>query len=356
MQTSAPDRHREQRSLATVGKRDTNEIGQYLEGQKRIYIDLYSQPSLLQSVLQQTQTVIRKKRGNIGPTQFFHIDEILGPMRLVKTENDLLFIRKAIEITNKSHRAAMAFAEPGKKEYEVQALIEFLFRKQGANGEAYGSIVAGGANANILHYVSNNDTLRDCDLLLIDAGCEYGYYASDVTRTFPINGKFSSEQKIIYELVLQSQLKCIEISKPGVTLEQIHQTAVKVLVSGLIDLKFLSGSVDEVIANESYKKFYPHRTGHWLGLDVHDLGPYRTSDGNDFVKTIPGMIYTIEPGLYIPADAQEAPPAFRGIGIRTEDDILITDTGFENLTKAIPKTISEIENACTEDYRKFLIE
>jgi Xaa-Pro aminopeptidase len=236
----------------------------------------------------------------------------------------------------------MANAKDGSGEWEIQALLEFAFRSQGAAGPAYPSIVASGANATVLHYVHNDRRMERGDLLLIDAGSEYEFYASDITRTFPVGTRFNQAQRDLYQLVLEAQLKGIEAVKPGVSFETPHEAAVRTLVEGMRELKLLAGSVDDLISTGAYRQFYMHRTSHWLGMDVHDVGLYRV-DGESR-RLEPGMVLTIEPGIYIAADNDSAPAQMRGIGIRIEDDVLVTAAGHEVLSAQIPKSVAEIES------------
>jgi Xaa-Pro aminopeptidase len=265
---------------------------------------------------------------------------VLDDMRLIKDAHEIDLMRRAAKIAGAAHRRAMRFAAPGKFEYEVEAEFLHEFRRQGSQYPAYPAIVAGGANACVLHYVGNDQPLRDGELLLIDAGCELDGYASDITRTFPVNGKFTGPQADVYDLVLDAQAAAIAAIKPGATFLAPHDAAVRVLAQGMLDLRLLEGSVDGVIESGSYKRFYMHRTGHWLGLDVHDAGPYRS--GEEWRALTPGMALTVEPGCYIrPAD--DVPEAFWNIGVRIEDDALVTADGCEILTADTPKTIAEIE-------------
>jgi len=249
-------------------------------------------------------------------------------------------MRRAADISTQAHRRAMRFSRPDIFEYQVEAELLHEFCSHGARHPAYTSIVAGGANACVLHYVGNNAQLKDGDLLLIDAGCELEGYASDITRTFPVNGKFSAAQKDVYEIVLAAQDAAIAAAIPKQTWIAPHDAALRVLAQGFIDLKLCHGSVDAVLESESYKKFYMHRTGHWLGMDVHDVGDYKI--GNDWRPLQPDMVLTVEPGCYIrPAD--DVPLALWNIGIRIEDDLVITANGNEVLTDAAPKTVAAIE-------------
>jgi Xaa-Pro aminopeptidase len=256
-------------------------------------------------------------------------------------------MRKTTKISAEAHLRAMEFARPGCYEYEVQAEIEHIFRLRGAMGVAYPSIVASGSNACVLHYIKNDRQMQDNELLLIDAGCAYGYYNGDITRTFPVGGKFTKEQQALYEIVLEAQLKGIEAVQPSNAYNQYHDAAVSVLVDGLLDLGLLVGDKQEIIEEEKYKPFYMHKTGHWLGLDVHDVGCYKYGEDN-WQNLQAGNIVTVEPGLYISptirvAEGQpDVPENWRGIGIRIEDDILVTATGNENLTADVPRSVADI--------------
>jgi len=277
-----------------------------------------------------------------GPVSIEDSATFLAEFRLFKTEAELALMREGATVTAEAHSLAMRQVKPGMYEYELDALIEYTFRRHGAWGPAYTSIVGGGANACILHYIENDAEFRAGDLVLIDAGAEIDGYATDVTRTFPVDGKFTSAQTDLYNAVLRSQIAAIEATEPGATIEGIHQGVVRSLTQAMVDLGLLSGSVDTLIEEEAYKRYYLHRTSHWLGLDVHDAGRYKQSSGQDRPLEA-GMVLTIEPGLYIPADDEKAPEAFRGVGIRIEDDILVTKSGYENLTASTPKTIEQIE-------------
>jgi Xaa-Pro aminopeptidase len=274
---------------------------------------------------------------------------LLHPMRLVKSETELELLRKACIISAEAHNRAREFAQVGHFEYQIQAEIEHTFRLQGGLGPAYPSIVATGVNACILHYINNDQAVQENDLILIDAGCSYSYYNGDITRTFPVSGKFTPEQKTLYEIVLQAQLNAIEQVKPGNPYNQIHDTAVRTIVEGLMELDLLVGDIEEIIREEKYKPFYMHRTGHWLGLDVHDVGVYKSGE-ETWQALQTGNVLTVEPGIYIspdikPAEGQpEVPEQWRGIGIRIEDDVLVTHNGFEVLTSGVPKLIEDIEH------------
>ncbi|ACK72703.1 peptidase M24 [Gloeothece citriformis PCC 7424] len=324
-------------------------LPQYLEKADRIYYHLGRDQLFNSQILSHWQKLLSTypKRGT-GPIAIEDTNFILHPMRLIKSPSEIEIMRQATAISAMAHNRAREFAQVGQYEYEIQAEIEHTFRLKGGIGAAYPSIVASGSNACILHYVENDRQIQENDLLLIDAGCSYGYYNGDITRTFPVSGKFTPEQKTIYEIVLQAQLKAIEQVKPGQPYNQFHDAAVRVIVEGLKDLGLLTGDTEEIIKEEKYKPFYMHRTGHWLGLDVHDAGLYKC--GEETWQTLqPGHIVTVEPGIYIspeikPAEGQpEVPEKWRGIGVRIEDDVLVTVDGHEILTDAVPKHIEEIE-------------
>ncbi|MDB9511952.1 aminopeptidase P N-terminal domain-containing protein [Kamptonema animale CS-326] len=323
-------------------------LPQYLEKAERIYYHLGRDRVFNETLLKHWQRLMATypKRGT-GPTAIEDSNIILHPMRLVKSETELALMRKAADISVEAHNHAMQFAKPGRYEYEIQAEIEHIFRLRGGNGPAYPSIVASGRNSCILHYIENNRQLQEGDLLLIDAGCAYDYYNADITRTFPVGGKFTPEQKTIYELVLEAQLQAIAEVKPGNPYSKVHETAVRVLVQGLMDLGLLCGDIEEIIKEEKYKPFYMHRTGHWLGLDVHDVGVYQYGENPQLLQ--PGQVLTVEPGIYIspeikPVEGQpEVDRKWRGIGIRIEDDVLVTLDGHQVLTAAVPKSVESLE-------------
>ncbi len=327
------------------------EVIKLMPGHKKVYDDLFGDPKNTNDMLLLMKKVqlINRKKPTFIPTSLGDIRALTKKMRLIKDPSEIQFIKKACQATEKAHLLAMALAAPGVNESEVAALIEYIFKKEGAQASAYESIVAGGDNANVLHYISNNKKLIDGDLLLIDAGAEFNLYASDVTRTFPINGRFTGIQKDVYQLVLDSQKACINMSLPKKSLTMIDQEAKRILTEGLIELKVLSGSLDENIEKGHYKKYYPHGTGHWLGMDVHDECHYLDDDNNDILLE-QGMVFTVEPGLYFPKSDPTIRAELQGIGIRIEDDILITKTGHEVMTSQIPKEVKEIEEACKQEF------
>ena len=272
----------------------------------------------------------------------------IDTMRQVKTSEEIALLQRAIDITAVGFEAAMQTAVPGVTEYEVQAALERPFRHLGSPRNGYPSIVAGGANACVLHYIRNEEALGPDDLLLIDAGAEYGYYTADVTRTWPVSGEFTPAQRAIYDIVLESQNKGIAAVKPGVGFDDVHRVCTRALIQGLVDLGIMQGDVDQILSDAAYRDYYMHATSHWLGLDVHDCGAYRDDKGQ--VRLRPGMVLTVEPGLYFGRQARNAPEAYRGIGIRIEDDVLVTEDGCRVLSEAIPKAPDELE-AIVKDSR-----
>ena len=323
-------------------------LPKYLEKADRIYYHLGRDRTFNDTVLKHWQQLMAgyPKRGT-GPMAIESTNPILHAMRQVKSPAELELMRQAVAISVEAHNHAREFTQPGRYEYEVQAELEHIFRRRGGMGPAYPSIVASGANSCVLHYIENNRQMHDNELLLIDAGCVYEYYNADITRTFPVGNRFTSEQKILYEIVLKAQLEAIAQVQPGNPYNLFHDTAVRVLVEGLMELGLLTGDIEEIIKEEKYKPFYMHRTGHWLGLDVHDAGVYK--HGENWQSLQPGHVVTVEPGLYIGPDVEptEGQPAiddrWRGIGIRIEDDVLVTAQGHEVLTAGVPKSVEEME-------------
>ena len=287
----------------------------------------------------------QSRAGKRAPAMLRDLHEPLDRMRLVKDTHEIDIMRRAADIASAGHVRAMRHCRPGLAEFELEAELTYEFRRRGADGHAYSPIVAGGANACVLHYVDNRRLLGENALVLIDAGCELEGYASDITRSFPVNGCFSGPQRDVYEIVLAAQEAAIATLKPGVNFIAYHEAALRVLTQGMIDLGLLTGSVDGAIESETYKPFYMHRTGHWLGLDVHDAGEYKTGDA--WTTLVAGMALTVEPGLYIrPGD--KVPEHLHGIGVRIEDDVFITDAACEVYTSA-PKTVAEIEEVMRHD-------
>jgi Xaa-Pro aminopeptidase len=287
------------------------------------------------------QMRLRSRQGLDPAAEIVDPRRIVHEMRLVKEPAELEIMRRAAAISAEAHREAAGLAEDGRFEYELEAALHHQFRRLGAAGPAYGSIVGGGRNATVLHYIRNDQKLVDGELVLVDAGCELDGYASDVTRTYPVGGSYQGPQRAVYEVVLEANLAGLALAKPGATLAEIHAATTRRLVEGMLELGLLSGAVDELIRSEAHRRYYMHNTSHWLGLDVHDVGPYAV-DGKPRVLA-PGMVFTIEPGLYVAADDEQAPAALRGIGVRIEDDVAITAGGCENLTAAIPKHPADVE-------------
>jgi Xaa-Pro aminopeptidase len=285
----------------------------------------------------------RARTGVAAPDDIVDVRGTLDAMRLLKDEHEVKLMRRAAAISCAAHFRAMERARPGWFEYQVEAELLHEFLREGAQAVAYSSIVASGPNACVLHYRENDRELGAGDLLLIDAGCEFKGYASDITRTFPVDGKFTGPQRAIYELVLESQYACLDAVKPGAAFNAYHHAAERVLAQGYIDLGLCKGSLDEVLDTGSYKQFYMHRAGHWLGMDVHDAGLYQVKGKSQTL--VPGMMLTVEPGTYI-RPAPNVPEQFWNIGVRIEDDVLVTATGHENLTAAAPKTLADVEAAC----------
>lgn len=311
-----------------------------LEGRSRVYGNMGADPAFDQRLFGWINQV-RAGRSAGPPGEYVALQPLLHEMRLIKSRNELTTMRRAAQVSHDAHREAMRQVRPGMAEYELEALFQGRFRSH--NGwPAYPPIVGGGANACTLHYITNDATLRDGDLVLIDAGVELGNYASDVTRTFPVNGRFSEPQRAVYEVVLRAQQAAIEAVHPDNHWNRPHEAATRVLVDGMLDLGLLSGDAEAIIDNGDYRRFFMHRTGHWLGMDVHDVGDYRV-DGH-WRQLEPGQVMTIEPGLYIPPDSDDVPERFRGIGVRIEDDVAVTKTGGEILGRNIaPKQVDDIE-------------
>lgn len=280
------------------------------------------------------------RKGTSAPAQVIQLDRIVDEMRLHKSEKEIKLMQLASDISAEAHTRAMQTVKPGMMEYALEAELNYIFGKNGCV-PSYNSIVGGGANACILHYVENDKALNDGDLVLIDAACEYQLYASDITRTFPVNGKFSPEQKALYELVLKAQLAAIDAVRIGNSYKEPHNVAVRILVQGLLDLGIMHGDLEEIIEKESFRQFYMHGTGHWLGMDVHDVGSYK-QDG-EWRAYEEGMVVTVEPGLYIAPDDETVDAKWRGIGIRIEDDVVATENGPLVLTKDVVKTVEDIE-------------
>lgn len=322
-------------------------IKELLREHINLYIDLYSDSSRLSEAKTAAQSLHSTRGVKRHIRSIRDITYLIRTLRLIKSSEEIEAIKKAISITAEAHHGAMEKCRAGMREYQLQAEMNYIFLNNGAMNEAYGAIVAGGNNANTLHYVDNRDELRDGDLVLIDAACEWELYASDITRTFPINGKFSDAQREVYNAVLDVQLRVIEAIKPGVKRDWLQTYSEELLCDALIELGIVSGERNVLIESKEHKKYAPHGIGHWMGLDVHDPCPYVDEEG-ELLAFMSGMVMTIEPGLYFRADDESIPERYRGIGIRIEDNILVTEEGYENLSAMIAKSVEEIEGMCNQ--------
>ncbi len=313
-----------------------------LEQCERVFYAMGCNPDLDRHLSEWVSDIRCQSRLGIqGPVEFIALDHYLHDMRLYKSRSEIAAMRRAARISAAAHKRLMRECKPGMKEYELEAAFVHACACKGARQQAYPAIVGGGNNACILHYVDNSETLSEGDLVLVDAGCEMDYYASDITRTYPVAGQFSPVQRELYELVLEAQHAAIERVRPGNTWNDPHDAAVRVLTKGLVKLGLLKGRVNTLIKNKAYAKFYMHRTGHWLGMDVHDVGDYKI-DGH-WRQLEPGMVLTVEPGIYIPKGTRGVHKRWRGIGIRIEDDVLVTRNEPDVLTRDAPKTVDDIE-------------
>ncbi len=314
-----------------------------LENKSHIYYSAGKDKAFDKQLIQWIDEVTLDKESDAQPCcEQVDLDHLLAELRLIKSAAEIKLMRKAADISAEAHCRAMRFCKPGQYEYQLQAEIEHQFMMSGATGPAYTSIVGGGKNACILHYIENQSALKAGDLVLIDAGCEYQNYAADITRTFPVNGKFSAAQAAIYDIVLAAQTAAINCITPGVTYDQANKATIEVITQGLVKLGILTGDVDQLIAEGAYREFYMHSVSHWLGMDVHDVGDYKIN--NQWRVYEAGMLLTIEPGIYISADNQNVDKKWHGIAVRIEDDILVTKAGREVLTDGVPKQRDQIES------------
>lgn len=312
-----------------------------LENRGRIYANLGASAAFDQQLMGWVNQVRAKVRQGINaPTAFTQLTSLLDEMRLIKSEAEIATMRESASIAAQAHVRGMQTVKPGMWEYQLEAEYLHEFMRHGARFPAYNTIVGGGSNACILHYVENNQVLQEGDLVLVDAGCEWQHYASDITRTYPVNGRFTAPQQALYEVVLAAQLAAIDAMQLGQPYYSGHEAALRVLTQGLCDLGLLSGDVNELIETRAYADFYMHGTGHWLGIDVHDVGSYRQSGEGRALKK--GMVFTVEPGLYVAADNTRVDEKWRGIGIRIEDNVVMTDNGPEVITADVPKSVAEI--------------
>jgi Xaa-Pro aminopeptidase len=286
----------------------------------------------------------RARSGGSWPAELVDPAAVLHEMRLFKSGPEIEVMQRAADVTRDAHLQAMAACRPGMYEYEIEGILRRVFRERGAERPAYQPIVGSGPNATVLHYRKSNRQMNDGDLLLIDAGCELDYYAADVTRTFPVSGRFSPAQRAVYEVVLAAQLASIAATRPGATLDDVHRAGLEVITRGLIELGLIEGPLEAALEEQRYKPFFMHKTSHWLGMDVHDVGAYFVGDKPR--PLAPNMVITVEPGIYISEGAAKVPTEFRGIGIRIEDDVVVTADGHRVLTSEIPRTVDEVERAC----------
>jgi Xaa-Pro aminopeptidase len=313
-----------------------------IEGRDRVYSAMGSNSEFDRHLMEWINAIRSKAHlGAQPPNEFVALDHLLHDMRLYKSSAEIKVMREAAQISARAHVRAMQTSRPGLHEFSLEAELDYEFRKGGARMPAYGSIVASGRNGCILHYQENDAVLKDGDLVLIDAGCEIDCYASDITRTFPVNGRFTPEQKAIYELVLKAQQAAFAAIGPGKHWNQAHEATVQVITAGLVELGLLHGDVEQLIRDEAHKAFYMHRAGHWLGMDVHDVGDYKV--GGEWRVLEVGMTLTVEPGIYISPDDHNVAKKWRGIGVRIEDDVVVTRQGCEILSSGVPKTVAEIE-------------
>jgi Xaa-Pro aminopeptidase len=318
-------------------------LPELLMNKQAIYYPLGKHPVYEKMVFEAWEHVKGKTRkGILAPQMFVDIAPMLGEMRLIKDAFELSCMREAARISIAGHRRMMERCRHLKTEYELEAEFLYEITRQGCRGLAYDSIVAGGVNACTLHYTANNQQLKSGELVLVDAGGEYQHYAADITRTYPVNGRFTTEQRLIYELVLRAQRAGIDCIKPGAFWHTIQETMVRILTEGLVELNILQGPVEQLIENEAYKPLYMHSSGHWLGLDVHDVGAYKENGSWRTLK--PGMVLTVEPGLYISPELEQIDSRWKGIGVRIEDDIHVTADGYENLTAALPVHVDALED------------
>lgn len=318
-------------------------LQEILNGARAVYYRFGgSDPLIDEMIIGEIRRMRILGRKNINPPEaIIEPGTILHEMRLIKTAEEIEIMQRAADIAAEGHVAAMKAVRPGMNEYEIEALIEYTFRRSGAAAPAYTSIVGGGVNATILHYVNNDAPLRDGDLLLVDAGAEYRGYASDITRTFPVNGHYTEAQRDIYDLVLDAQQACVQMVRTGVTVDELKNHSIEILTEGMVRLGLLKGEPKKLIEEEKYKQFYMHGLGHFIGLDVHDVGRYyRNGESRRFE---PGMVTTVEPGIYVAEDTKDIPDKYRGIGVRIEDDVLVTENGPRVLTNKVPKVAEEIE-------------
>ena len=318
-------------------------LHELVDGTRNLYYRLGIHPELDDQIIKQIARMRAGARRGVQPPEvIIDTSVIVHEMRSIKTDEELALIERAVEITIEAHLEAMRATKPGINEYELEALIDYTFRRHGATAPSYNSIIGGGANATVLHYTRNDQELRDGDLVLVDAGAEYRGYAADITRTFPVNGRFTAAQRDIYDLVLEAEIACIKMVRPGVSVDELYNRSAEILTEGMVRLGLLVGDPAKLIEEGKHKQFYVHKLGHFLGMDVHDAGRYYIRGESRRLEA--GMVKTIEPGLYIAAEAEGVPDKYRGIGVRIEDDVLVTAEGCRVLTSEMPKHVEEIES------------
>lgn len=323
-----------------IGKFE-QELPDLMEGCHKVFYFVGFDLNFDEKIIAAQNKVRNKVRSGVNaPVEFIQLEKILREMRLSKSSVELDLMRKAAEITAQGHSRAMRNCKPGKMEYELEAEIQYAYLSNGSRAPAYNHIIGAGQNSCVLHYNDNNAEIKSGDVVLVDSGAEYQYYAADVTRTFPANGRFSAEQKAIYEVVLKAQQAVIDLVRPGLIWNKLQEMSDQMIAKGLLELGLVSGTLESVLEKQSHREFYMHRIGHWLGMDVHDVGTYRIND--QWRPLEPGMVFTVEPGIYIPA-SNHVDSKWWNIGVRIEDNILVTQDGYENLTAAIPKTVADIE-------------
>jgi len=323
------------------------QITELLKEQGLVYFELFNDNKVYTALKEIANTMLHTRGVNSSPRTFSDITKLTQQMRLIKNSEEIALIRQALVITEKAHHQAMKVCQPEMLEYQLQAEYEYVFKKEGAYSDAYTTIIAGGNSANTLHYIKNDQPLKAGELVLVDAGCEYKMYASDITRTYPVNGIFTPAQKELYNMVLDVQLKIIAAIKPEGSKKALQALSERLLTEGMVSLGILEGHVKTLMDDKKHKVYYPHGIGHWMGIDVHDPCPYSDDNGEEILFA-EGMVLTIEPGVYLPEDDMNIPKKYRGIGIRIEDDILITKEGCENLSQGITKSVEEIEKMCKD--------
>ncbi len=321
----------------------SEQLFELLQGRDELFYPIYQNP-VLDELVGDTQHRLQGlvRRGVNAPKTFSDISVFTSEMRLIKDKHEIAIMQKSADISVEAHIEAIKTCKPNQSEYEAEALLHYHFARQGSREPAYTSIVGGGNNACVLHYINNDQPLKDGDLVLVDAGGEYQLYASDITRTYPVNGKYSEPQRLVYEAVLKVQQACIKLVRPGLSWDDYNAAAIRGLTEGMVEIGLLQGDVDQLIESGDYKRFYPHMLGHWIGLDTHDVGQYKPN--GEWRKLEAGMCLTCEPGIYIPEGSEGVDEKWWGIGVRIEDDLVVTEDGCHVMTAKLPKTVEDIES------------